>query len=190
MEVMGMMRQVVVVGAGLDTRAFRMPWPRGTAVFELGHRDVHQFAAAALRSVGAKAARGCSHRRVPCDPTLPEAATEADASRGERRPEMDPDLATTAGPDADAGARPDADADVYACTETVAVTSTRPPPAAAYVSGDMEAAMLRAGYAPDVPSIWVLQDVGAMGGGDREHWLAFVEEAGGGFHFACTRFKP
>jgi O-methyltransferase involved in polyketide biosynthesis len=44
---------VVVVGAGLDTRAFRMPWPRGTAVFELGHRDVHQFAAAALRSVGA-----------------------------------------------------------------------------------------------------------------------------------------
>ena len=43
-EVMGTMRQVVVVGAGLDTRAFRIPWPRGTALFELAHRDVHQFA--------------------------------------------------------------------------------------------------------------------------------------------------
>jgi hypothetical protein len=32
-------------------RAFRMPWPRGTAVFELAHRDVHTFAASALKSV-------------------------------------------------------------------------------------------------------------------------------------------
>jgi hypothetical protein len=50
--------------------------------------------------VGAKPSRGCSHRRVPCDPTLP-----------------------------------------------------------GFAYGDMEEAMLRAGYAPDVPSMWVLQEV-------------------------------
>ena len=68
-EVMGTMRQVVVVSAGLDTRAFRVPWPRGTAVFELSGADAHAEAHAAMRRVGAKPPRGCSHRRVRCDPT-------------------------------------------------------------------------------------------------------------------------
>ena len=137
-EVMGMMRQVVVVGSGLDTRAFRIPWPRGTAIFELAHRDVHGFAASTLRAVGAKPSRGCSHRRVMCDPT------------------------------------------------------TGPTQNYEYEYGDLEDAMLRAGYAPDIPSLWILQDIGAMGARDddkgeeedgkdttesrRRRWLDLAEE--------------
>ena len=32
-----------------------------------------------------------------------------------------------------------------------------------------------AGYAPDVPSVWVLQDIGAL---DVERWNALAEECG------------
>ena len=66
-ETHGIARQVVIVSRGLDTRPFRLPWPKGTAIFELAHRDVHQHAAMALKEVKAKVARGCSHRRVPVD---------------------------------------------------------------------------------------------------------------------------
>ena len=71
LEVMGTMRQVVVASAGAGVRAFRVPWPRGTAVFELAHADVHNAAHATLKATGAKPPRGCSHRRVPRDPTSP-----------------------------------------------------------------------------------------------------------------------
>ena len=115
LEVMGTMRQVVVASAGADARAFRIPWPRGTAVFELAHADVHNAAHATLKAAGAKPPRGCSHRRVPRDPTSP----------------------------------------------------------AGLVPGDLEDALLRAGYAPDVPSVWIVQDVGAT---DPERWEALTEE--------------
>ncbi|MFD0313533.1 SAM-dependent methyltransferase [Streptomyces flavalbus] len=36
-------RQVVLVGAGLDTRAFRLDWPTGTHVFEVEHPAVLAF---------------------------------------------------------------------------------------------------------------------------------------------------
>ena len=66
-EVMGVMRQVVVVSAGYDSRAFRVPWPRGTAVFELAHPDVHQHSAKVFKELQVKPPRGCSLRRVPSD---------------------------------------------------------------------------------------------------------------------------
>ena len=115
LEVMGTMRQVVVASAGADVRAFRVPWPRGTAVFELAHADVHDAAHATLKAAGAKPPRGCSHRRVPRDPTSP----------------------------------------------------------AGLVPGHLEDALARAGYAPDVPSLWIVQDVGAT---DAERWEALTEE--------------
>lgn len=36
-------RQVVLLGAGLDTRAYRLPWPPGCTVFEIDHEDVLAF---------------------------------------------------------------------------------------------------------------------------------------------------
>ena len=36
-------RQVVLLGAGLDTRAFRLDWPPGHTVYELDRHDVLAF---------------------------------------------------------------------------------------------------------------------------------------------------
>ena len=73
-ETHGIARQVVVITAGADTRAFRLPFPSGTAIFECADGTVHTKAAAVMKKVGAKPARGCSHRRVPVDATATDAA--------------------------------------------------------------------------------------------------------------------
>lgn len=36
-------RQIVILGAGLDTRAFRFDWPAGTRLFEVDTEDIFQF---------------------------------------------------------------------------------------------------------------------------------------------------
>src|SRR5262249_2309514 len=41
--VQGGARQVVILGAGLDARAFRLEWPDGTRLFEVDTPDVFQF---------------------------------------------------------------------------------------------------------------------------------------------------
>ncbi|MET7695614.1 SAM-dependent methyltransferase [Streptomyces sp. NPDC005483] len=52
-------RQVVVLGAGLDTRAHRLAWPDGTTVFEIDHEDVLRFKQSVLdaRNAVPRAAR-------------------------------------------------------------------------------------------------------------------------------------
>jgi methyltransferase (TIGR00027 family) len=54
-------RQVVLLAAGLDTRAFRLPWPSGTVVFELDTAPVLKFKNDVL---AACAARPRCDRRV------------------------------------------------------------------------------------------------------------------------------
>jgi methyltransferase (TIGR00027 family) len=46
-------RQFVILGAGLDARAFRLDWPVGSRVFELDVQDVIEFKKRALARVGA-----------------------------------------------------------------------------------------------------------------------------------------
>ncbi|WP_328914484.1 MULTISPECIES: class I SAM-dependent methyltransferase [unclassified Streptomyces] len=46
-------RQVVLLGAGLDTRAFRLDWPRDCAVFEVDTPDVMAFKRDVLGGLGA-----------------------------------------------------------------------------------------------------------------------------------------
>jgi methyltransferase (TIGR00027 family) len=48
------LRQVVLVAAGLDTRAFRLEWPPGTRVFEIDQRDVFAHKDAILDGSGAR----------------------------------------------------------------------------------------------------------------------------------------
>jgi hypothetical protein len=43
------LRQVVILAAGLDARAWRLPWPAGTVVYELDQPRVLEFKAATLR---------------------------------------------------------------------------------------------------------------------------------------------
>jgi methyltransferase (TIGR00027 family) len=56
-------RQVVLLAAGLDTRAFRLPWPAGTTVFELDRLDVLAFKTAVLAAEAPDVETRCT--RVP-----------------------------------------------------------------------------------------------------------------------------
>ncbi|MEU4240821.1 SAM-dependent methyltransferase [Actinoplanes sp. NPDC026619] len=60
----GPCRQVVLLGAGLDTRAFRLPWPGGTCLFEVDVPRVLRFKERAL----AGAAAGCRRVLVEAGP--------------------------------------------------------------------------------------------------------------------------
>jgi methyltransferase (TIGR00027 family) len=46
-------RQVVILAAGLDARAWRLPWPDGTVVYELDQAKVLEFKSTTLRNRGA-----------------------------------------------------------------------------------------------------------------------------------------
>jgi methyltransferase (TIGR00027 family) len=58
-------RQVVILAAGLDARAWRLPWPDGTTVYEIDQPAVLQFKSETLRSNGAGPT--CTHVEVPVD---------------------------------------------------------------------------------------------------------------------------
>lgn len=70
-------RQVVLLAAGLDTRAYRLPWPPGAHVYELDLPEVLTFKAEVLADQDA-AAR-CSLTVLPVDlrESWPDALTEA-----------------------------------------------------------------------------------------------------------------
>lgn len=47
-------RQTVILAAGLDSRAFRLPWPSATTVFEVDQPQVIEFKTATLSGLGAQ----------------------------------------------------------------------------------------------------------------------------------------
>ena len=47
-------RQAVILAAGLDARAYRLPWPEGTVVYEVDLPDVIEFKTSTLRELGAE----------------------------------------------------------------------------------------------------------------------------------------
>lgn len=57
--------QIVLVAAGLDSRAYRLPWPAGTTVFEVDQPRVLEFKQQVLDQSGAVA--GCERRVVAAD---------------------------------------------------------------------------------------------------------------------------
>jgi O-methyltransferase involved in polyketide biosynthesis len=46
-------RQVVILAAGLDARAYRLPWPAGTVVYEVDMPEVIEFKTSTLANFGA-----------------------------------------------------------------------------------------------------------------------------------------
>lgn len=58
-------RQVVILAAGLDSRAFRLEWPVGTVVYEIDQPQVVAYKTATLESAGA--APTAERRTVPVD---------------------------------------------------------------------------------------------------------------------------
>ncbi|OBF62082.1 SAM-dependent methyltransferase [Mycobacterium sp. 852002-50816_SCH5313054-b] len=57
--------QVVILAAGLDSRAWRLPWPDGTTVYELDQPRVLEFKSSTLRENGARPT--CNLVHVPVD---------------------------------------------------------------------------------------------------------------------------
>lgn len=58
-------RQVVILAAGLDSRAYRLDWPAGAAVYEIDQPKVLEYKAGVLRQHGA--APTADRRPVPVD---------------------------------------------------------------------------------------------------------------------------
>lgn len=70
-------RQMVILAAGLDARAWRLPWPDGVTVYELDQPKVLEFKSATLREHGAHPL--CTQVSVPIDlrQDWPEALVQA-----------------------------------------------------------------------------------------------------------------
>jgi len=47
-------RQVVILASGLDARAYRLPWPDGTVVYEIDQPQVIEFKSSTLAGIGAE----------------------------------------------------------------------------------------------------------------------------------------
>jgi methyltransferase (TIGR00027 family) len=58
-------RQMVILAAGLDSRAYRLDWPAGTTVYEIDQPQVVRYKTATLESAGA--APKATRRTVPVD---------------------------------------------------------------------------------------------------------------------------
>jgi methyltransferase (TIGR00027 family) len=58
-------RQVVILAAGLDSRAYRLPWPHGTVIYEVDLPSVLSFKAGVFSRLGVISP--ARHRPVACD---------------------------------------------------------------------------------------------------------------------------
>jgi methyltransferase (TIGR00027 family) len=58
-------RQAVILASGLDSRAYRLPWPAGTVVYELDQPEVIDFKTTTLAGLGAEPA--ATRRTIPID---------------------------------------------------------------------------------------------------------------------------
>ncbi|MEB4208193.1 class I SAM-dependent methyltransferase [Mycobacterium sp. 94-17] len=61
----GGIRQVVILASGLDARAYRLPWPAGTMVYEIDQPRVIEFKSSTLADVGAEPT--AVRRTIPID---------------------------------------------------------------------------------------------------------------------------
>ncbi|WP_441961630.1 class I SAM-dependent methyltransferase [Mycolicibacterium houstonense] len=58
-------RQAVILASGLDSRAYRLPWPEGTVVYEIDQPEVIEFKTRTLADLGAQPT--AQRRTVPID---------------------------------------------------------------------------------------------------------------------------
>jgi methyltransferase (TIGR00027 family) len=76
-------RQVVILAAGLDSRAWRLPWPDGTTMYELDQLKVLEFKSTTLQQRGAHPASNLVNVPIDLRQDWPTALREAgfDASQ-------------------------------------------------------------------------------------------------------------
>lgn len=77
-------RQAVILASGLDTRAYRLPWPADTIVYEIDQPEVIEFKTRTLAGLGATP--GAQRRTVPIDLRDDWPSALADAGFDARQP--------------------------------------------------------------------------------------------------------
>ncbi|WP_156687074.1 class I SAM-dependent methyltransferase [Mycobacterium sp. Marseille-P9652] len=70
-------RQAVILASGLDTRAYRLPWPAGTVVYEIDQPEVIEFKTRTLAGLGAEPAAERRTVAVDLRDDWPAALTDA-----------------------------------------------------------------------------------------------------------------
>jgi methyltransferase (TIGR00027 family) len=70
-------QQVVILAAGLDSRAWRLPWAAGTTVYELDQPKVLQFESSTLQQCGVQPTAKLVHVAVDLRHDWPEALQQA-----------------------------------------------------------------------------------------------------------------
>ncbi|MGK2879443.1 MAG: SAM-dependent methyltransferase [Mycobacterium sp.] len=70
-------RQAVILASGLDTRAYRLPWPHGTVVYELDQPDVITFKTRTLTELGAAPAADLRNVSIDLRDDWPKALRDA-----------------------------------------------------------------------------------------------------------------
>jgi methyltransferase (TIGR00027 family) len=70
-------RQHVILAAGLDSRAYRLPWPDDTTVFEIDQPKVLEYKSATLAAHGVQPTATCCHVAVDLRLDWPKALQEA-----------------------------------------------------------------------------------------------------------------
>jgi methyltransferase (TIGR00027 family) len=77
-------RQIVILGSGLDTRAWRLSWPPGAHLFELDGPDMVEFLAATMTA--SEAVPTCTRTTLTADVTEPWASNLVAAGFSPGRP--------------------------------------------------------------------------------------------------------
>ncbi|GAA5200406.1 SAM-dependent methyltransferase [Microbacterium jejuense] len=80
----GALRQIAILGSGLDTRAWRLDWPAGTRVFELDSPEVVTFLSGTMDAVAP--APTADRRVVAADVTAPWASAMVRSGFGPGEP--------------------------------------------------------------------------------------------------------
>ena len=70
-------RQAVILASGLDSRAYRLPWPAGTTVYEIDQPDVIDFKTRTLADIGAEPTADRRTVAIDLRNDWPTALTEA-----------------------------------------------------------------------------------------------------------------
>ncbi len=94
-------RQAVILASGLDTRAYRLPWPAGTVVYEIDQPEVIEFKTRTLADLGAEPT---AQRRTVVDRSARRLAFGAEGGRVRHRPADGVERRRTAGVPAAGGA--------------------------------------------------------------------------------------
>eukprot|EP00899_Mesostigma_viride_P001980 jgi/Mesvir1/11783/Mv00150-RA.1 len=180
--------QVVLVGAGMDTRPYRLPWPKGTVIFEVGPGEALQYAKDIFKAASVRTPSGCLLRQVGADIRNANAINEseddadnADLAPGKAIEESTTDEAPGKAIKDETGIKKKNGKLTDAGKQAVAGGTTMPggvtiPGASMNAPEDWCGGLVKEGYLRDRPSLWVLEGLHVLDAGALTMMLADVSD--------------